>query len=85
MGTTGKTDIRAALIVAFLAAAAGFGRWVMDGPKSDAAHLLAAVRHPLKSSDSIAAVILAAGTIAAIYGVWWLFSMRRRVKKEGRA
>ena len=77
MGKFEKADIRAALILAFLAAAAGFGRWLMDGAQADAAKLLSAVRHPLQRLDSISGFIVAAAVVAMIYFVWWLFLGRR--------
>jgi hydrogenase/urease accessory protein HupE len=74
MGRFEKTDVRAALILAFLAAAAGFGRWLMDGSQADAAHLLSGLQHPLKGIDSIVRIIFAAGLVATVYFAWRLLS-----------
>jgi len=82
LGRFDKGQIRAALILGTITAAAGLGRWLMDGSHSDAAHLLSALAHPLKGVHSVASLLaslLVAGVIVALcLSVWWLLLGRRR-------
>jgi hypothetical protein len=81
LGRFDKADIRAALILGSIAAAAGIGRWFMDGSHADAAHLLSALQHPLERIHSPASWLFVGGIVALGYFIWWLLLGRRRGRR----
>ena len=72
-----SADIRAALIVGSVAAAAGLARWYMDGSQADAAKLVSGLRHPLDRLHSLGGLVVAGTVVAFSYCVWWLLLGRR--------
>ena len=78
LGRVNKSDIRAALILGSVAAAAGLARWHMDGSQAEAARLLSALQHPFERLQSLGGLVVGGGVIAFSYFVWWLLLGRRR-------
>ena len=78
MSRVNRHDIRAALILGSVAAAAGLARWYMDGSQADAAHLVSALQRPLDRLHSLPRLVFAGVIVAFGYFVWWLVLGRHR-------